>query len=220
MIGDFLEYRKSDNIHSELIKSVIITENIQDNPDESIKINWQELKSINKDIIAWIRIKNTHIDYPILRSQEPLEYLNRSFNGEYNKNGSIFTINVNPFIDKITTIYGHNMKSGLMFTDISKYMNKDFFREHSVFEIYTESMNYKATVFSVYSIGERTEENNIKSLSFEDEIQYYKSKSVYPVENINGIEKIVKLSTCSYINNKAIPTDQRYFLIAKLEILE
>lgn len=224
LIKDFIEYKSSNDANSELIENVITSNdektNMQDTTKDDFKIEWNKLKDINRDIIGWIRIENTHINYPILKSNADLKYMNRSFNGEYNKNGSIFTLNINPFVDSITTLYGHNMKSGLMFTDLSKYMNKTFFQEHSTFYIYTEFQNYKATIFSCYSITEKIEENNIKNLSFDDEIKYYKSKSVHALENINEINKIVKLSTCSYLNNKATPTNQRYFIIAKLENLE
>lgn len=220
LIKDLIEYKASESSHSELIDSVIIptdTKENEQNVSEEINIDWEKLKNINNDIIGWIKIPNTHIDYPILKCDNKLKYLNRSFDNRFNKNGSIFTLNINPFIDKVTTIYGHNMKSGLMFTDLSKYMNIDFFKEHSTFEIYTEFQNYKATVFSCYSITEKIEENNIKHLNFDEEIKYYKSKSVHTIENINEINKIVKLSTCSYLNNKSNPTTERYYIVANLE---
>lgn len=204
-----------------MITNVIIVEdikeNIVDNSNENIKIDWKQLKNINSDIVGWIKIQDTHINYPILKSNNDLKYLNRSFNGDYNKNGSIFTLDSNPFQNNTTKLYGHNMKSGLMFTDLSKYMNVDFFEQHKTFKIYTEFQDYKATVFSCYSITEKTEENNIKNLNFNEEIQYYNSQSIYVANNTNGINKIVKLSTCSYLNNKSNPTSERYYIIAKLE---
>lgn len=202
----------------QIIKDVIIKENNNlDNEEKLIEINWDKLKSINKDIIGWIIIPDTNINYPILKSNETLKYINHSYNGEYNKNGSIFTLNDNPFQDNVTIIYGHNMKSGIMFSQLDKYMDKEFFYEHSKFEIYTENQNYRAILLSSYSIGVNEEESNIKSLDFNGEVDYYKKASKYPIEDIGKIEKIVKLSTCSYLNNHTTPTNQRYFIIAKLE---
>lgn len=89
------------------------------------------------------------------------------------------------------------MKNGIMFSELGKYMKKEFLNEHSTFDIYTKNQNYKATIFSCYSTGVNSEENNIKPLDFK--------------------EKIVKLSTCSYLNNTTTPTNQRYYIIAKLE---
>lgn len=109
------------------------------------------------------------------------------------------------------------MKTGLMFSDLAKYMNKDFLEQHLNFDIYTKTQNYKATVFSCYSIDVEKEENNLKSLDENSRIEYYKNASKHYIENVGEIKKIVKLSTCSYINNHTVPTSQRYFIVAKLE---
>ncbi len=212
-IRDFLEYKESNDTIIELSEDVIIEES----DEEKINIDWEKLESINKDIIGWIKIDNTKIDYPILKDDDKLKYLKHSYNGKYNNNGSIFTLNNNPFNDNTTIIYGHNMKSGIMFSELAKYMNEEFLKEHSSIKIYTKNQNYKATIFSCYSIGITEEENNIKSLDFKEEIDYYKKASKYFIEDIDKIEKIVKLSTCSYLNNHTTPTDKRYFIIAKLE---
>ncbi len=215
LIKDFLEQKESNDSTKELLETVITEE--KDNEEEKTNIDWNKLENINKDIIGWIKIENTNINYPILKDDDNLKYLKHSFNGKYNKNGSIFTLNDNPFQDNETIIYGHNMKSGLMFSELSKYMNEEFLKTHLNFEIYTKNTTYKATIFSCYSIGVNKEENNIKLLNFQEEIEYYKKASKYSIDNIGEIEKIVKLSTCSYLNNHTTPTDQRYYIVAKLE---
>ena len=217
LIKDFFEFKKSNDTNVKLIEEVIIEEN---NEEISV-VDWQKLENINKDIIGWVKIDNTNIDYPILKDDDSLKYLNRSYDGKYNKNGSIFTLNNNPFQDNVTIIYGHNMKSGIMFSELSKYMKKDFLYKHKYFTIYTKDHTYQATIFSCYSIGIDDEEKNIKLLNFEEEVDYYKKASLYSAEeNIGEIKKIVKLSTCSYLNNHTTPTDQRYYIVAKLEIID
>lgn len=217
LIKDFLEYKSSRTFNDELIDDVFIESNTEKDKQEKETIDWNKLLEINEDIIGWIKIENTNINYPILQDNDNLKYLKHSYNGSYNSNGSIFTLNNEPFNDNITTIYGHNMKNGIMFSELSKYMNKIFLDEHSTITIYTKEENYKATIFSCYSIGVHQEENNIKLLDFENEIEYYKKASKYSIDNIGEIKKIIKLSTCSYLNNHTTPTDQRYYVIAKLE---
>ena len=213
LTSDILEYKESNYTNIKLIEQVITEQNNK----EQININWEKLKEINEDIIGWIKIENTNINYPILKDDDNLKYLKHSVDGEYNSNGSIFTLNNNPFQDNETVIHGHNMKNGTMFSELGKYMKKQFLNEHSTFDIYTQKQNYKATVFSCYSIGVEAEENNLKLLNFKEEIEYYKKSSVFSVKDIGEIEKIIKLSTCSYLNNHTMPTDQRYYIIAKLE---
>lgn len=211
---DFSEFKEINDANNNLVTEVVV----EDSNEKKTEIEWEKLEYINKDIIGWINIANTNINYPILKDDDDLKYLNHSFNGEYNKNGSIFTINENPFQDNVTVLYGHNMKSGIMFSELGKYLNKNFFDEHRCFEIYTKNQNYKATIFSCYSTGINEEENNLKLLNFNDEIEYYKNKSKFNYEgDIGKIKKIVKLSTCSYLNNHTTPTNQRYYIVAKLE---
>ena len=220
LVKDFLEYKSSNDDNKELVKDVINYTDNKEEKEDKIMINWDRLYEINKDIIGWIKIENTNINYPILKDDENLKYLKHSYNEKYNNNGSIFTLNADPFNDENTVIYGHNMKNGTMFSELSKYMNKNFFDEHSTILIYTKNQNYKATVFSCYSIGVNQEEKNTKALDFEDEIEYYKKDSKYKVNNMENIKKIIKLSTCSYLNNHTTPTNQRYYIIAKLEKVE
>ena len=211
LLKDLKEYKESDKSTEKLIEeSIEIKEETQKR-----SIDWEYLKSINKDIIAWIEIENTKIDYPILKDKD-VYYLKHTFDKMYNSNGSIFTTNSYPFEDKETIVYGHNMKNGSMFSDLGKYLNKDFLNSHFNFKIYTPTCNYEARIFSVYSIGVETESNNIKSLNFEDRIEYYKKASEYNIETDSNIKKIVKLSTCSYLNATTIPTDQRYYIVANL----
>ena len=211
LLKDLKEYKESDKSTEKLIEeSIEIKEETQKR-----SIDWEYLKSINKDIIAWIEIENTKIDYPILKDKD-VYYLKHTFDKKYNSNGSIFTTNSYPFEDKETIVYGHNMKNGSMFSDLGKYLNKDFLNSHFNFKIYTPTCNYEARIFSVYSIGVETESNNIKSLNFEDRIEYYKKAGEYNIETDSNIKKIVKLSTCSYLNATTIPTDQRYYIVANL----
>lgn len=211
LLKDMGELKESNESTDNLIEeSIEINEKTQEK-----SIDWDYLKSVNEDIVAWIEIEDTNINYPVLIDKD-IYYLKHSFDKKYNSNGSIFTTNKRPFEDTETTVYGHNMRNGSMFSNLSKYLNKDFLDSHLKFKIYTPSCNYEATIFSVYSIGIETENNNIKMLDFDERIDYYKKSSKYYIDSDDKVNKIVKLSTCSYINAKTRPTDQRYYIIANI----
>lgn len=212
IIKDFIEYKENEQIIDELIDDII---DINTEREETT-IDWNNLKSINEDIIGWIEIEGTKINYPILQDNSNLYYLKHTYNKKYSSSGSIFTTNENPFNDEETIIYGHNMKNGSMFSSLGKYLDKDYLYSHQNFNIYTPNGDYIATIFSAYSIGFDVESNNIKQLGFNERIEYYKKASNHYVENIGIPEKIIKLSTCSYINSKTTPTDQRYYIIASI----
>lgn len=212
LYNQFHELEENNNSNENLIKDTI---EINPVTEEIVGIDWTYLKSVNEDIVAWIEIEGTNINYPILKDKD-VYYLNHSFDKKYNGNGSIFTTNTMPFDDLETILYGHNTKLGNMFSNLSNYWNRDFLDAHKKFKIYTPYSNYEATIFSVYSIGVETESNSIKLLNFNERINYYKKASKYHIENNVEINKIVKLSTCSYINAKSRPTEQRYYIIASL----
>lgn len=211
LLKDLQELNESNESTEDLIEeSVEINEETQEK-----KIDWDYLKSVNEDIVAWIEIEGTNINYPILKDKD-VYYLKHSFDKTYNSNGSIFTTDLLPFETNETIVYGHNMKNGSMFSNLGNYLDKDFLYSHLKFKIYTPNCDYEATIFSVYSIGISTESNNIKLLDFSERIKYYEKASKYDIEYNGDINKIVKLSTCSYINAKTRPTDQRYYIIASL----
>ena len=214
IIKDMKEEEKNESDLIELENTII-----EENENNKI-IDWNELKSINEDIVAWIEIENTSVNYPILKDNNNLYYLKHNFNKKYNSNGSIFTLNKDFIQDDEVVIYGHNMRNKTMFSILGNYLNTNFLKERQIIKIYTENKNYIATIFSCYSIGVNEESKNIRKLSYEERILYYKSKSNIDIGNIDDTGKIIKLSTCSYINAKTTPTDQRYYVVAMMKEVE
>lgn len=211
LLQDFKDYKEIYDSNESLIEETI---EVNEETKEKI-IDWSYLKSINGDIIGWIEIEGTNINYPILKDNKQY-YLKHSFNKKYSNAGAIFTTNINPFVERETIIYGHNMRNETMFSELSKYLDKDFLNSHNTFKIYTPSVTYIGRIFSVYSIGIEDENNNIKQLDYDDRIAYYKNASKYKINSVDKISKIVKLSTCSYINARISPTNQRYYIIASV----
>lgn len=219
-LKDFFELKENNEDTQELIDDAI--EIIDNTGNENTKklIDWNYLNSTNPDIIGWIEIEDTNINYPILKDNGNLYYLKHSYNKKYNSNGSIFTLDNKPFENEETLIYGHNMKNNSMFSQLGNYLDIDFLNSHKNIKIYTPNQNYIGEIFSCYSISIEDENNNIKSLDFNEKIEYYKSKSKYKIEFTEKINKIIKLSTCSYINARTHPTNQRYCIIAHLIPIE
>ena len=99
-----------------------------------------DLYGANSDIIGWITVDGTKIDYPVMQTQDDPEfYLRRNFQKEHATAGV-------PFMDASSDIfvptsnfliYGHNMKNGTMFHDMLKYKDKSFYQEHKTFRFDT-----------------------------------------------------------------------------------
>lgn len=85
----------------------------------------------NADCIGWLSVDGTNISYPVMHTpSDPQKYLRRNFYGEYSQSGV-------PFIDGRCSlqstnliIYGHNMKNGTMFSDLKRYVDRDFLNAH------------------------------------------------------------------------------------------
>ena len=87
---------------------------------------------LNKDVVGWIKIFDTHISYPVVQGKDNQEYLNKDVFGEFSFSGSIFLDyrNACDFTDSYSIIYGHHMEYGAMFGDVVEFKNDDYFQEH------------------------------------------------------------------------------------------
>lgn len=208
----FIMYFEKD-INEESIQEIIEETITIDEENNEETIDWNKLKSINEDIVGWIQIEGTNINYPILKDKD-LFYLNHIFDKSYNSNGSIFTTNESINNDEEITIYGHNMKNGSMFSCLGNYLDSDFLNSHNKIKIFTPDGNYEAIIFSAYSTGVNKEQNTIKDLNTEDRIKHYIDSSYVTYTEEISSNRIIKLVTCSYLNANTRPTDQRYYIIA------
>ena len=111
----------------------------QEEPEENLtEIDFDGLRAINKDIVAWIRISGIGVDYPVVQGKDNEHYLHYTFDGKTNKAGSIFLDYRNrpEFTDSKVILYGHNMKDGSMFSNLKKYQDGDFRREQGKVLLY------------------------------------------------------------------------------------
>lgn len=198
-----------ENIPSNTIKEEPITN--QENNDDKLSqennllelkvIDFNSLTSLNSDIIGWITIPGTKIDYPILHSNDNKEYLHLTFLKEESSSGSIFVDKNNSgnFSDYNTIIYGHNMKNGSMFSLLKSYKDEEFYKQNKYIQIYTpeSSNNYK--IISCYETYDTSDSYNIDFSSlteYEKWLQEISNKSDYKTENYDFNKNTITLSTC------------------------
>ena len=125
-------------------------------PDK--ELHFTELRETNSDIYAWICIPDTKIDYPILQSEEELDYyLQTNLDGSKGYPGCIYTqmMNSKDWSDRNTVIYGHNMGNGTMFQNLHYYEDSEFFESHPYVYIYTEQELLVYRVFAAYENDDR-----------------------------------------------------------------
>ena len=93
--------------------------------------NIQALIAENADCIGWLSIDGTNISYPIMHTpSDPQKYLRRNFYGKYSQSGVPFLDGRCDLQSTNLIIYGHNMKNGTMFSDLKRYVDRDFLNAH------------------------------------------------------------------------------------------
>ena len=182
---------------------------------------YDNLKSINKNVVGWIVIEGTQVNYPIVQGNNNSYYLTHSYDNKWSSYGSIFMdyASSSNFSDKNTFIYGHHTRNGSMFGEIKKYMKEEFLLEHPSFYLYTPEGNYRADVFSVYTADALSDsyDQSFSSLDeFDSYIDLIKSKSKFDLNidvNTNS-DRIISLYSCS--REYGYSKYDRYFIHAVL----
>lgn len=167
------------------------------------KIDWEKLHEINEDIIAWIEIPGTKIDYPVLRCPTYSYYLHYDAEKKSNILGAIFVQpeTAKDLSDTHTVIYGHNMSDRQMFGSLHSFESEDFWRKHKTIYIYQPDQDIQATVYSTYDVLDttdtyRTEFNS--SDEWQEWIDMTIEKRYYDTETEpKETDRIITLSTCS-----------------------
>lgn len=93
--------------------------------------NIQALIAENADCIGWLSIDGTNISYPVMHTpSDPQKYLRRNFYGKYSQSGVPFLDGRCDLQSTNLIIYGHNMKNGTMFSDLKRYVDREFLNAH------------------------------------------------------------------------------------------
>lgn len=107
----------------------------------------------NADMAAWLIIPDTNIDYPVMWTpRDENFYLQKDFNGKKSSNGCLI-LDTDSSLDPLTTnliIHGHNMKSGAMFGNLTKYEKESYYKEHKQIILHTEECQRNYEVIAVF----------------------------------------------------------------------
>ncbi|MEG0374796.1 MAG: class B sortase [Raoultibacter sp.] len=119
-----------------------------------VVIDWDALRAINPDTVGWVYVPDTKVNYPITHTTNNDKYLTTDFLGEKSwlaSYGSIFLAaeNTGDFSDANSIVYGHHMNDGSMFAQFADFRDEKTFNEHRTVYIFTPTMNYKLTTFSL-----------------------------------------------------------------------
>ena len=137
------------------------------------RIDFDGLKKINPDIVAWLTIPGTPVDHPVLKNPYDDHYLYRDYTGQYSYAGSVFIRQAVPedFSGEHTILYGHNMRDGQMFGFLENYRDVGCFQSHPYIYVYLPGRE-TALKWQVYSAYECPDATITYRTVFENEEDY------------------------------------------------
>lgn len=166
-------------------------------------VDLAQLRQTNPDVLGWLSIPGTQLDYPLLQGADNEYYLNHTWQGKRNAAGSVFlecTAQPN-FSDFNTIVYAHNMKNGSMFGSLRQYRTQSHWQEHPCIYIVNDSGIHRYEIFAAfeaevvgytYRLDVNTPE---KKRAFLD---YSAQRSVIETEIVPTVEdSVITLSTCT-----------------------
>ena len=117
---------------------------LQYKPSPPEMVSFEELQKINPDVLGWLTVYDTNIDYPLLQSTNNNYYLDHNPKKEPEVSGSLYLDyrNDKQFKDFNTIIYGHHMAQSKMFGDLDKFLDEDFWNSHEYGNLIYDAQNH------------------------------------------------------------------------------
>lgn len=223
-IINHLEEGEEIKQESDLLNTIEIEET-QVTPQKTERmLQIEKLQEQNSDIVGWIEVEGTNINYPVLQGEDNSYYMNHNYKKEENTYGSIF-------LDKDydwsipssnLLLYGHNLQNGELFHDILNYKDKSYYEEHPVIRFTTEKEDSEFEIISAFysRVYYKSETNVFRYYYFinadnEEEynefIENAKEASIYDTgKTAEYGDQLITLSTCSYHTE-----DGRFAVVAR-----
>ena len=205
------EENEQESIFNELNEIIQIDSEklVKINSEANEDINIDKLYHINNDLIGWIKINDTDINYPVMQNKnQPEYYLRRNFYKKYSSYGTPFlAYECNLKTSENLIIYGHHMQNKKMFGELENYKNKEFYNNHKEIIFYTLDNIQKYEIFTVFktTLYKKDTFKYYQNIELNSEEEYSNfinkccSMSLYNT-NIkpNYEDKLITLSTCEY----------------------
>ena len=179
------------------------TQLFEQKPELEQRIDFKALKAVNKDAVAWLYSPGTIIDYPVVRADDYDYYLYHLIDHTYNVNGTLFIDynNAPDFSERLTVIYGHHMASGMMFTELVRYQDQEYYQEHPCMYLYTEEGAFQVDLMYGFVIG--AGQWRSQGFMYQENLEELLACAAQNTGFVSDIryeegDRVVAMSTCSY----------------------
>lgn len=177
-----------------------------------LEVDFSKLLKENREVVAWIAVNGTNINYPVVKHSDNEYYLNHSFNGTRNSAGWVFMDYRNNIDDlsKNTIIYAHGRKNGSMFGSLRNILNSSWYQDSSnyIVKLSTQYENSLWQVFSVYRIpttNDYIQTDFNSDSSYQEFLEKMLTRSAFDFKtSVSSHDKVLTLSTCYNDSDKVV----------------
>jgi hypothetical protein len=179
--------------------------------DDSVvlpSVDFEILQENGPDIIAWLTLPDTAVNYPVTQAEDNDYYLRHLYDGTYNKAGCLFADyeNKKDFSDRNTIIYGHNMRDGSMFASLNEYKEQSYYDSHPQMYLVTPDGGYLCDIFAAFEAKPKESGSDTSPwrMEWKDDGAYttwlsaMADRSVVETDvTVTSSDKVLTLSTCT-----------------------
>lgn len=182
---------------------------ISDTPSQAPVVDWAGLKAINDEVVAWLQIPGTTINYPVYQGSDNVRYLRHNAEGDWTVGGQLFIDYENTapgMVDEQTIVYGHHLDDGSMFEQVAALDDQAAFDATGTVWYVTEDVAWELEPLFMYYT--QAEDSNARRFTFAsiDEFHRYLldllgravTRRADAAQLLPNITHVLTLSTCNY----------------------
>lgn len=156
-----------------------------------------DMSALTDDVVAWLTIDDTEIDYPVMQGVDNSEYLNKNPYGEYSLSGSLFldARNSPDFTDPYSLIYGHHMERGRMFGALDEFLDENYLDEHRTGTLTTPDKMYDLEIFACLE-ADASESAIFAPTEATGTLEYVRDNAIVWREPTG--DRLLAMSTCKF----------------------
>ncbi len=198
-------YQKIDEENERVAEYV----KLADDGEQPPTVDWEALKAMNSDVVGWLQVPGTVVNYPVFQSGDNDYYLSHAPDKSESIGGSVFldAENTKPgMVDTQSIVYGHHMRNGSQFKQIADMENQELFDGVKTVWYVTENQPYELAPLFVYYTNE--EDTDVRQFSFDKDADFRAYLKKYlgearakrsDIDQVLGsVRHIFTLSTCNY----------------------
>lgn len=200
---------------------------LQYKPSPPEMVSFEELQEINPDVMGWLTVYDTNIDYPLVQTDDNNYYLNHNPKKEPEVSGSLYLDyrNDKQFKDFNTIIYGHHMAQHKMFGDLDKFLDEEFWNSHEYGNLIYDAQNHGLQFIAMlqvdaydwvtYNPAVNGEENRIRYINhLYETAKYVRGIDTETLKNLQEQLKIDKDNDEPLLRTSPVTPDDHLVLLS------